>query len=346
MTTSERHGSLDQIIASAKRHFGLPVKDLQALTGTGRREYRLVLPDRTIIATIGANARRIRREAEVLTELRRGCDDLPECLGVIDEVLFRSDLGARRLNEGIDSLPPARQRDLATEAVAAIFRLQHAARRSALAEKLPHLGRSEAWITEFVGAIDALRHLAGGISPRFDREAACDRIAAPARQFVKWNSRAASAALGTDGRPRWFGFDCAGMRHGAEDVAWLLGDETWPLPPEDMVDVVIAAYDPFCGIALDAYLDYLAVYLTFHAAQRLGRISREARRHGWRDKAVIHAEGGDGLHPDFAVQICRVGAYFSAQTGLTAPLTRNFEAALAGFEKVARQHADPVLRSA
>jgi hypothetical protein len=346
MTKSKGQSNQEKIVACAEAHFGQRVRKVKAPGGEGRSSFRLFLPDRTVIATLRPNFRRTHLEAYVLTELSRHCSDLPECLGVVGEIMFQSDVGDRRLNVEIDKVAPARQMDLAAEGVAAIFRIHSAARQTSLHEMMPHLGTNEDWIRNFVDAIDFLKDLAGGISGKFDRVAAYERIDAPARQFVKWDCRSGNAAIGDDDRLRWFDFEYAGMRHGAEDIAWLIGDEAWPVAPDAMVDVVIEAFDPECGIEMDDYLDYMAVYLTFHCVQRLKLISKEAKKRGWLSKDRIRRYDDAGVHPDFAAQMCRVGAYFSEQSPLTAPLTRNFLAALDGFEKVARNEASTNLRRA
>ena len=65
----------------------------------------------------------------------------------------------------------------------------------------------------------------------------------------------------------------------------------------------INAFDPECGFELDDYLDYLSVYLTFHAVQRLKLISKESRKRGWLSKEKIRKYDDAGVHPEFAAQI-------------------------------------------
>ncbi|MEX3316056.1 hypothetical protein [Sulfitobacter sp. PS-8MA] len=327
-----------QIVDAARKHFGQEVARVSAPGGENRSSFRLHLAERTVIATLRPNFRRTHLEAHVLTELGRHCSDLPQCLGVVGEIMFQSDVGKRRLNVEIAQVDGPAQLDLAAEAVAGIFRIHGAARQTELNEIMPHLGNNKDWVLNFVDAVDFLQGL-GGISDQFDRIAAYERIDAPARQFVKWDCRSGNAAIGRDGKLRWFDFEYAGLRHGAEDIAWLIGDEAWPLAPQDMVDVVIDAFDPTCGIALPDYLDYLSVYLTFHAVQRLKLISKEAKKRGWLSKDRIRRYDDAGVHPEFAAQICRVGAYFSDQSELTAPLTPNFLEAQQGFETIAAQDA-------
>ncbi|MEY8839391.1 hypothetical protein AB9K41_10220, partial [Cribrihabitans sp. XS_ASV171] len=76
---------------------------------------------------------------------------------------------------------------------------------------------------------------------------------------------------------------------------------------------------------------------TFHAVQRLKLIEREAKRRGWLTKERVRKYDDAGVHPEFAAQICRVGRYFSAQSRLTAPLTRGFDRAMNTFLEILRE---------
>ena len=156
---------------------------------------------------------------------------------------------------------------------------------------------------------------------------------------MKWDCRAGNAALGADGRLRWFDFEYCGLRHGAEDVAWLIGDEAWPLPPEVMQEVVGDALDAGGVAERDAYLDYLSVYLTLHCVQRLKLIVKEVGRRGWLSKARIRRYDDAGLHPEFAAQLCRTAAHFGDRRPLTRPLARDFEQAAQMFETILREAA-------
>ncbi|KAJ01968.1 hypothetical protein [Sulfitobacter mediterraneus] len=346
MSDRKEQSTQDEIIECAEAHFDARVKKISAPGGEGRSSFRLSVAGQSVIATLRPNFRRTHLEAHVLEQLSAHSDDLPQCLGVVGEIMFQSDVGDRRLNVEIAEVTPSARLDLAHDAVSAIFRIQSAARKTQLHEMMPHLGTNDDWILNFVDAIDFLRDLGGGISDKFDREAAYERVAVAGTQFVKWDCRSGNAAIDNKDKLRWFDFEYAGLRHGAEDIAWLIGDEAWPIRPQDMVDIVINAFDPECGFELDDYLDYLSVYLTFHAVQRLKLISKESRKRGWLSKEKIRKYDDAGVHPEFAAQICRVGAYFSAQSPLTAPLSRNFLAALHGFIQINNQEDQRKLRRA
>lgn len=315
------------IAATAESVLGQAPDHISAPGGTSRSSLRLHFGDHTVIATLRPEFRRTHLEAHVLSELAQHCDDIPKVLGVSGDVMFQSDTGAHRLNTEILEYDPADQVELAAEAVAAIFRIHAAARQTELADILPHLGSNPDWITSFVTSVHAMEPYSLGISAGFDKTAVAEFMDFPGVQFLKWDCRSGNAAIGDDGYLRWFDFEYAGLRHGAEDLAWLIADETWPLAPDVMADIVIECFDQGCGHDIAEYMEYLSVYTTLHCVQRLKLIEREVKRRGWLRKARVRKYDDAGVHPDFAVQLCRVGAYYSAQSSLTAPLTRNFEAA-------------------
>ncbi|WP_236628155.1 MULTISPECIES: hypothetical protein [unclassified Sulfitobacter] len=341
---SKRKSPKRQIIECAEQHFGQKVERVSTPGGESRSSMRLYLPDRVVIATLRPNFRRTHLEAFVLEKLSAHCADLPECLGVVGKIMFQSDVGKRRLNMEIAEASPERRLDLSAEAIESIFRIHAAARKTELHTMMPHLGLNREWVMNFVDAIDFLKDLGGGISDKFDRVAAYETIATEPRQFLKWDCRSGNAAIGADEKLRWFDFEYAGMRHGAEDVAWLIGDEAWPVAPQKMLDVLNDAFDPDYGVTRQDYMEYLSVYLTFHCVQRLKLISKESKKRGWLSKEKIRKYDDAGVHPDFAAQMCRVGAFYSARSPITKPLTRNFLAALHGFIHVGKQQAQASVR--
>lgn len=324
------------IIEAAERHFGEKVLRYSAPGGEGRSSCRLNMESRPVIATLRPNFRRTHLEAYALTQLAPFSDDIPKCLGVIGEVMFQEDVGGRRLNQEISRVDPARKLALAQEAVAAIFRIQDAARQAGLNQSMPHLGVNEAWVSNFVDAGDALEQFSQGRFLGLDRTPLYQAIAQEGRQFVKWDCRSGNAAIGDDEKLRWFDFEYSGLRHGAEDLAWLVGDEAWLIAPEVMFDIIVDAFDPKCGHERDDYLGYLSLYLTFHCIQRMKLIVKEARKRGWISKARVREYDDAGVHPEFGAHICRVGAFFADRSSLTLPIARDFEETGAVFRDIIR----------
>lgn len=326
---------LAYIAEAARAVLGGEPQKISTPGGKSRSSMRLHYPDRTVIATLRANFRRTHLEAYVLEQLAPHCDDIPRVLGVHDDVLFQSDTGETRLSTEIIEHDPEDQLELAAEACAAIFRIQAAARKTRLHEMLPHLGANRDWIANFVGSVDALEPYSMGVPDSFDVSAVASFVERSGVQFLKWDCRAGNAAIGADGFVRWFDFEYAGLRHGAEDFAWLIGDETWPIAPDKMADIMIDTFDPGCGHDIADYLEYLSAYTALHCVQRLQLIQKEVRKRGWLSQERVRRLDDAGVHPAFAAQLCRTGAYFSAQCRLTAPLSRNFEAASRAFRAMA-----------
>ncbi|AZV78511.1 hypothetical protein EBB79_11910 [Parasedimentitalea marina] len=336
MGSSSNRKRLAKLVEGAEAHFGEKVVTTSAPGGEGRASWRFQLESRSVIATLRPNFRRTHLEAFALTKINQFCSDIPECLGVVGEIMFQSDVGGKRLNQEIVKLNRSRRADVSHEAIAAIFRIQSAAQQAGLNTTMPHLGANTEWIENLVKAVSALEPYSAGRSIDVDSAALAARIACPASQFVKWDCRSGNAAIGDDNRLRWFDFEYCGVRHGAEDVAWLLGDEAWPMSPETMEQIVIAAFDPNGAHKLDPYLDYLAIYLTLHCVQRFKLIIKEVHNRGWLSKTRVRKYDDAGVHPEFAAQICRVGAYFAARDPLTAPIGRDFENAEKVFQEVLR----------
>lgn len=330
-----------RVVESAEKFFGAPVLDVDAPGGESRSSYRLVFADRSVIATLRPNFRRTHIEAFTLQELRPNCTDLPECLGVDGEILFQSDVGGKRLNLEISKVSKSKRVDLAAEAVASIFRIQSAGRKAKLHEALPHLGQNQLWLENFVASVNELADYSQGRSASLNKPALCEMIAYPGQQFVKWDCRSGNAAIGADDRLRWFDCEYSGARHGAEDFAWLIGDEAWPLQPDVMEAIVADGFDSETGHALDDYLDYMALYLTFHCVQRFKLIVHEASKRGWLSKTRVRKYDDVGAHPEFAAQLCRVGSYFAERNVATRPVARDFEDAELVFLNILKDSLEP-----
>lgn len=315
---------IDTLVAAAEKVFGEQVQKVTAPGGKSRSSYRLFFEDRSVIATWRPNFRRTHLEAYALKALSEVCDDTPTFLGLDGEILFQSDVGSRRLNAEMARSNKQRKRHLAEEAVASIFRIQMASRQTDLAEIMPHLGTADDWFDNFVGSVDVFNHFGPGLPDTFDADAAKSALTVPCTQFVKWDCRSGNAALDADDHMRWFDFEYAGLRHGAEDLAWLIGDEAWPLAAEDMLAIVKDAYPAKSEQNWGTYEAYMSLYTTFHALQRFQLIVREAGKRGWipRQKTLTYDDAG--VHPTYAAHICAVGAFFADRNPETRMLVTNF----------------------
>ena len=114
----------------------------------------------------------------------------------------------------------------------------------------------------------------------------------------------------------------------------MIADNSWPVAPDIMRQIVIDNFDTTNGHEIEDYLDYLATYVALHAIQRLKLIVREVQKHGWRSKERILHHDDVGRNPGYAAHLCTVGAYFAAHSRVAAPLARNFERAQANFSGI------------
>ncbi len=337
MVTSSNEARFAGIRAAAEEFFGERVLSLTAPGGEGRASLRLHMESRDVIGTQRPNFRRTHLEAHVLTELGRHCDDQPRCLGVVGDILFQSDVGKRRLNLEIASAKTRSRIDLADDAVSAIFRIHSAARKTDLQQMMPHLGVNRDWISTLVNAASVLEPFGPGISRSYDRNRAANSIAFEGRQFVKWDCRSGNAALDDTGKLRWFDFEYAGLRHGAEDFAWLIGDEAWPINGQMMLDLVDDNFDADCGHSRRDYFEYLSAYVALHCVQRIKLVLSEVGKHGWKSKARVRSRDDAGVHPEFLAHVARVGGFFADRAPSTAALVRNFDATAAHFGAMVAQ---------
>jgi len=258
-----------RVHAGAVAVFGDRLTHVSTPGGSYRASYRVHLDGATAIATCRRDHRRTHLEAMALHRLGPHCNVVPRCLGLADDVLFQSDVGGRRLNVALFESEGRSAETLAHAAVSALFALHRAARRADLAAVMPPLGCGDAWLTRVANAPRRFEKHGARLGRGFDRHALRAALDVAPRQFVKWDCRTGNAALDDDGTLRWFDFEYCGLRHGAEDFAWLIADETQPVAPETMLDIVRDAFDPDCGHDRDAWLDYLSIFTVAHAMQRL-----------------------------------------------------------------------------
>ncbi|MCL4675900.1 MAG: hypothetical protein KJZ59_07730, partial [Pararhodobacter sp.] len=199
---------------------------------------------------------------------------------------------------------------------------------------LPHLGNNPDWLRNLVDGASVLVQFAGELPPDFDANATVRRLTQSGTQFVKWDCRTGNAALDRTNRLRWFDFEYAGLRHGAEDLAWLIGDESQPLDGPVLEAIIHDALDADPPGGRADYLDYLAVYTVFHILQRLDLILSEARSRGWLKIQRVLERDDVGVHPQLAAHLCRVGAHFADRSPLTAMLAVPLQTAAATFDRI------------
>jgi hypothetical protein len=314
-----------KVHAAAVALFGDRLTHLSTPGGSYRASYRVHLGEMTAIASCRDDFRRTRIEAFALRKLGPVCDAMPTCLGLKDDVLFQSDVGQRRLNVAMFEADAPERLETADKAVRALFSMHRAARTAEMHKYMPPLGSTKPWVTRMVNAVRKLEKQGAKIGKGFNRFAVFDALSVVPAQFVKWDCRSGNAALDSNGTLRWFDFEYCGLRHGAEDFAWLIADESWPLDPQTMLDMVRDGFDPDIAEPRDTWLEYLSLYTVFHALQRLQLMQSEVAKRGWKTKRKVIARDDVGLHPDFAIQLCHVAMFFADRSAVTAPLVPMFE---------------------
>lgn len=206
--------------------------------------------------------------------------------------------------------------------MAAIFRIRSAARRIGYGDDLPMIAAQPRWTAKLVDAVDKVAAALDIKAPHIDRPAICEAITHPPTQFIRWDCRSGNAAIDETGKLRWFDFEYSSKRHGAEDIAWLIADEVWPVSPEAMFDIVGSEFDPGCGHPRAAYMDFLALFATFQAIQRVRVVMSEVDRRGWSTQARASRYDKVGTHPLLGFRIAMIAAYCADRHPLTRACVR------------------------
>lgn len=317
--TNKLPTKIRELITTAETVFGQRVEQVTAPGGRSRDSLRVHFKASTVIATRRKSAGRGAHEVMVLEAIGPDCAAVPALLGQSGDWHFQQDAGQIRLSRAIQDQSPDAQLLLARKAIAGIFDLQQAANSAGLVAKVPRLGEAKPWIQSVIDAPAALAANFGLTPPLLDQSALMVALDPPERCFVKWDCRAGNAALDEIGHLRWFDFEYAGQRHGAEDFAWLIGDEVWPVSAEAMI-AAIADIGKTYGKADETYLDYLALYTCFHIVQRLTLIRSEVLRRGWLGITRILGKDDVGATPVLAKRLCERGAALANRHPLAAPL--------------------------
>ncbi len=336
----ERHFALGpykpkQVLAEVEAYFGEDVIKLTAPGGRLRGSLRAYLKDRSIIVTCREDPERNDHETGILQQLSKYCDDVPVILGRTGPLIFQSDVGKNRLNRAIHATrDPAEKEELAGKAVQGLLNIQRAAEKTNLRDSLPHLGETRSWVKHFVTVASRFAHDMRLDDPGIDVSALGEAMMQPPARFVKWDARCGNAALDETGQMRWFDLEYSGMRHGAEDLAWLIADESWPLDGEMMTALIQDILTEEDTDNVEEYMEYLEQYSALHAIQRLRLIVQTARRRGWVGRIEAIKYDKVGADPRMAESLAERGAYFAGRHANTAPLVDLFESTAQAFRDV------------
>jgi hypothetical protein len=264
-------------------------------------------------------------------------DRTPRFLGLDGALMFQSDVGQIRLSQRIHAVAPDKRQDLAVDAVRGLFEIHRAARLTELDKVLPAVGGSPDWVRAFVAKVDQLPLHLGFEESICDKLALAEFIGMPRVQFVKWDCRAGNAAIDETLQIRWFDFEYSGLRHGAEDFAWLIADENWPMDSTEMIAIVAQEYGNNEDRSWAEYCDYLRVYSCLQAIQRLLLILGGVQRKGWVSPAEVLHYDDVGINPHMAIHLCDNAASLAQFHRLTLPLTPVFEKTAEKFRATLQQ---------
>lgn len=322
-----------EIAKRVEAYFDERVMTITAPGGKRRGSYRVNFQDWSMIVSCRDNIQRTHYEAHVLQQIQGLCDTSPKFLGLDGNLMFQSDVGTVRLGQRVQDLTASAQEDLADKAVAALFDVHRAGRETAMATDLPRLGASNDWVQSFVNGSDKLIKKLKLDPVDIGKDALCEFIGTPAVQFVKWDCRSGNAAVDKTDKVRWFDFEYAGVRHGAEDFAWLVADENWPIAPETMMKIIEDRFDGNYGRSWQEYKSYLEVYGALHSIKRIVLIVNSAQRKGWvTPQKALHYDDV-GVNPKLGLRLCEVGQYLADQNKITEPVGKLLNSAAGMFAR-------------
>ena len=323
-----------QILQATSAFFGQPVLKLTAPGGRFRTALRAYLPDRTVIVSQRHDADQAQVEVRTLQALQDATVHVPRILGTSGTLVFQSDVGPNRLNWAIHTVPAGQRPAMAARAIDALFDIQRAARRVGLQQGLPTGPTRPHMDDDLIAMVPLFIQQMKRPSVTFDPACLSPMFRAVPSRFVKWDCRSGNAALGEDGRIRWFDFEECRLAQGPEDFGWLIADEAWPVPADQMLTLIQDRLTAGDTANPDAYMTYLEEFTTLQAIRRLRLIFRQAKRGGWLDRISILKLDKVGANPHLGERLSLLGSTLSQRNPSTAALQPLFETAAEVFRNV------------
>ncbi|MBR9865038.1 MAG: phosphotransferase [Rhodobacteraceae bacterium] len=319
------------IAQRAERLFDKRVLKVIAPGGRKRGSIRIVFADQTIIATRRDSVEETKAEAHILEQLTKHTSSCAGFLAMDGDVMFQTDVGQHRLGQYVRVQDPSDWEDVAVKTVRSLFDVHVAGNASSLPQDLKACFMRSGWIKMFVNDPARVAKKLGQPVPEYDKDALAEIVKTPERRFIKWDCRAGNAATDEAGKIRWFDFEYAGLRHGAEDFAWLVADENWPLPADTMLLIIGQEYGRGETRSWDSYRSYLEIFATLQAINRILQVFRGVKRKGWiSEHRALHYDDV-GINPRLAIHLCDNGRILADRNGVTRPIVPVFEAARKAF---------------
>lgn len=322
-----------EVAHAAAAFFGEPVLRVTAPGGKHRASCRVHFADHDIIVTRRSDQRQATLELAILQSLQPLTDRVPRFLGASGPFLFQADAGANRLNRAIHTVAADQRIDLAGQAVDALFEIQRAAGRSGLGSGVPTASIVPYLDDNILVALKRLADKLGCDLTGFDANQLHPWFRAHPARFVKWDCRAGNAAIDASGYLRFFDFEDSRLAQGPEDFAWLIADETWPVPMETMLDLVRVRLTEADTADPDGFMVYLEQFTVLQALRRVRLIFSEAQRAGWLDRITILKYDKVGTNPHMCERLCGMAVEIARRNPATKPLQIVFDRAIAACQK-------------
>ncbi len=334
MATNASHSQLTRnhksppLAETTARLLGVPVRDEEYPGGKRRDSRRMILQNgEAVIATRRGSQARMARETQVLTALNKHQGHAPRLLAHDGQrILVQSELEGYRLSEKFHRADEQGYRMLMSASLESLAQLHRAGSAEGLDTLLPTIGNSEAWINELIQRPAIIGKFFGIRPKRPDIAGLKTLLKVQQPRFVKWDARPGNAMVGFDNKVSWFDWEHAASRNRLDDMAWIMGDEFIPDHPAAEQEI-IDSYLPLFADQMDETdaRHYLMAYGSLHVTVRLGLIFKSKKDGGWWDANTCIQGDKVGVTQEFAINLCKRGARWSARNPYTESLSPWFE---------------------
>ena len=321
MSDETPHIDVESLVARISEVMGRVPLKITRPGGPSRPVYRAYFDDTSVIVSAREDDGLVQKERMILHRIGKTCPSVPRLLAYEHGLMFTSDGGVQRLPVHLHSLAKQERLPILLKAMAALSQVQNAANEVDWSGVLDGIGTNRDWIRHFVRGPQRMGKLLRLTTPDYDVDALCQRLEIKEPKFVKWDARAANAAIGDTGEVTWFDYEHSGLRHGIEDYAWLIADETLPLRLPDCYDAIADQIESNMAGALGLF----DIFTCLQASFRLRVILSEVEKKSWTARKDILAQDWVGADPHMAENLARNGAFLAGRHNLTLPLVDLFE---------------------
>ena len=341
MTSSKPDLTVDDLCARIERVMGKRLLKLTRPGGSDRPIYRAYFRDGSVIVSHREDGEEAERERAVLARLGTLSSSVPRLLAIEDGLTYQSDGGQDRLNIRLHLAEPDEQLALIDKALGGIVDYQRAARGCKLPDLVAPIGTDRAWIRHFARGPQRQAGLLGLPEPALDVGALQSALEVEAPSFVKWDCRAANAALNGQDRLCWFDFEHCGLRHGVEDFAWLICDEAFPQLLSRIYPRIERLIRQSWGTEGEAALRMFDIFGALQASFRLRVVLQEIHKKSWTARQDILKTDLVGADPFMAERLAENGAFLAQRHVETRPFVELMRSTARAFRD-AQQSDQPV----